>query len=345
MKMETISMNMRKRLILAHQHITKKTNPLDVCRDVCGIQAQFYHHALHSLTLRSCDKLPEDMKEEFVKTWTLRGTLHVITKEDRALFLSAMHRNYENRGHYFAQFFTPQEEAKLCSLILEEAKQGSVNRKAFANVMEEHGYPKDKINIACSGWGGLFSILSVEGKLVFEDITSRNFRACEKVAWIDGDKAREEIILRYFKAYGPSSIKDASYFLHWSQKEIMKVVEAHQLACYECEGLKVYDANGIDDVKRIPTVVFLGGFDPLMLGYEKHQNPFLPQRYMRSIFNMQGIVFAAILYKGEVCGKWKKDKKTMQIELFYDMDMNERVKIERAAFKYWKKQIERVVWL
>lgn len=341
--MENITVQQRKRMILMNQHITEKTKPEEVCHDLCGIQAQFYNHALHSLRIRSCEPL-KDLDITFYKTWALRGTLHLITREDHALFLSAMQPHYKDHGHYYTQFFTEKERQELCSLILEEARAGRGNRRAFADVMAQRGYPKEKIETACSGWGGLYSLLSVEGKLVFKDITSRDFVCCKEVQQVEASQAREEIILRYFQAYGPADIRDAAYFLHWSQKEIRTVIEKHELHCYKCSDRILYGGREIEDEKRLPSVVFLGGFDPLMLGYEKHQNPFLPKEYLRKIFNLQGIVFAGILLKGEICGKWKKDKKRVVCELFRELNTKECSLIEKEANRLWKGQVTELIW-
>ena len=53
-----------------------------VLRGLCGLQAQFYGNCLHALRLR-CGKAPDEdiLRTSAVKTWTLRGTLHLIALE------------------------------------------------------------------------------------------------------------------------------------------------------------------------------------------------------------------------------------------------------------------------
>ena len=64
---------------------------------------------------------------------------------------------------------------------------------------------------------------------------------------------------------------------------------------------------------RSPDCLFLAGFDPLMLGYEKKQNIFLPQTYLRGIFSLSGIVMPPVLLHGAVTGRWKRSGKRLQI--------------------------------
>ena len=62
---------------------TPAEDELTVLRDLCGLQAQFYGNCLHALRLR-CGKAPDEdiLRTSAVKTWTLRGTLHLIAQSD-----------------------------------------------------------------------------------------------------------------------------------------------------------------------------------------------------------------------------------------------------------------------
>ncbi len=47
------------------------------------------------------------------------------------------------------------------------------------------------------------------------------------------------------------------------------------------------------DWPEIPDCLFLAGFDPLLMGYEKKESPFLPPEYLRKVFSLAGIVMPA----------------------------------------------------
>ena len=70
---------------LAGQHLTAPTDALTAAGDLCGIQSQFYPQALHALRLRGGTGETEGL----VKSWTLRGTLHLFPERDLPLFLHA----------------------------------------------------------------------------------------------------------------------------------------------------------------------------------------------------------------------------------------------------------------
>ena len=73
---------------------------LTVLQSLCGLQAQFYGNCLHALRLR-CVKAPDEdiLRTSAVKTWTLRGTLHLIAQSDLPLFRTQARagRNYPER--------------------------------------------------------------------------------------------------------------------------------------------------------------------------------------------------------------------------------------------------------
>lgn len=65
---------------------TPAADELAVLRGLCGLQAQFYGNCLHALRLR-CGKAPDEdiLRTSTVKTWALRGTLHLIAQNDLPL--------------------------------------------------------------------------------------------------------------------------------------------------------------------------------------------------------------------------------------------------------------------
>ena len=102
-------------LRLKRQHLICQTTSNTVVRDLCGLQAQYLSHALHALSVRTQKLHTDDM----VKTWTLRGTMHLITEEDLPLFL------YEGRSHFLRpmdtmdtdEFVTAKRKAYFASRL------------------------------------------------------------------------------------------------------------------------------------------------------------------------------------------------------------------------------------
>ena len=86
-----------------------------------------------------------------------------------------------------------------------------------------------------------------------------------------------------------------------------------------CDGIPYYwMEEGQTPATAMPACIFLAGFDALMLGYEKKESLFLPQPYLRGIFNLAGIVMPAVLADGRVVGRWKYKNRKCTVTLFED---------------------------
>ena len=129
-----------------------------VLRGLCGLQAQFYGNCLHALRLR-CGKAPDEdiLRTSTVKTWTLRGTLHLIAQSDLPLFL------YNGRSHFLRPCDTMENDdhlsaarkRELAAIILDAAQKGCGGREELRLLCREHGMTADEEQSAFDPWGGL----------------------------------------------------------------------------------------------------------------------------------------------------------------------------------------------
>ena len=80
----------------------------------------------------------------------------------------------------------------------------------------------------------------------------------------------------------------------------------------------------------------------LMLGYEKKQNIFLPQEYLRGIFSLSGIVMPPFLLRGTVAGRWKRSGKRLLVTQFRPFSLEERDFAAQAAAQLWGETVQPV---
>ena len=141
---------------------------LTVLRSLCGLQAQFYGNCLHALRLR-CGKAPDEdiLRTSAVKTWTLRGTLHLIALDDLPLFL------YDGRSHFLRPCDTMSDDGRLsaarkrelAAIILDAAQKGCGGREELRLLCRGHGMTDDEEQSAFDPWGGLLRALCESGTL------------------------------------------------------------------------------------------------------------------------------------------------------------------------------------
>ena len=66
-----------KQLRLFNQFLTHPDKRLTVVQALNGLQAQYLSNALHAMRLRSVDFDADHAANGLVKSWTLRGTMHM----------------------------------------------------------------------------------------------------------------------------------------------------------------------------------------------------------------------------------------------------------------------------
>lgn len=87
---------------LSRHHLDRrvpKGRLLDVVRDVCGIHAQVPSMAELQVWARVDGVSPDDVRDalweerSLVRTWCMRGTLHLLTAQDLPLFVAALRQH------------------------------------------------------------------------------------------------------------------------------------------------------------------------------------------------------------------------------------------------------------
>ena len=149
---------------------------------------------------------------------------------------------------------------------------------------------------------------------------------------MEEEPAHLEMARRYFTHFGPATIKDAAYFFGTTQAKVKAWLNSLPISEISCDGKSYfYIDNGLP-AGYIPECVFLGGFDQLMLGYEKKESLFLSTEHIRDIFTLGGIVRPAILINGTVAGWWNRKNSRLSVTLFENQNPG---LITEAASKLW----------
>lgn len=296
----------RRARILYSQHLTAPVQPLAVCRDLNGVQAQFLSAALHALAIRS--SAPAE-PGRLVKSWTIRGTVHLFDPDDLPLFL------HRGRDHFLRpidrmegdEFIALERKRYFAGVILEALEEGPKLREELRTVCFAKGMTQREAESVFNSWGGLLRHLAETGRIVHTVSQEKGFRLCPPFEPMEEGPARLELARRYFTHYGPATVRDAAYFFGRPQREIKPLMDRLPLSRAQVEGQDCFWlGQGEGDWPEIPGCLFLAGFDQLMLGYRKQDGLFLPPERLRDIFSLSGIVMAPILLHGRVAGRWRR---------------------------------------
>ena len=353
---------------LTNQYLIQKADKLTVLRDLCGVQAQFFSNAVHSLRIRCRDFDEDTVGVDTVKNWTLRGTVHVFAKDDLPLFLhcrnGADYRSEIWPGYCVREtngtqstwvgppdddtkrwMLTPDRQAFLARTVLDAVAATPKTRDELKELCFKAGMTATEAEVFFHPWGGGIRDLCKRGFM--NHIVSEK-KAYAPAPWfspIPEDLARLTIARRYFTHIAPASIRDAAHFLGTTQTEVKAWMDELPLTSTTAEGKTYYwieNGKTYTD-KTIPPCILLAGFDQLMLGYHSEQNPFLPTEHRRAIFNTAGIVNPAILLHGRVVGKWQKKKSRLTFSLFESVSEADRALVTDEAQRLWQ-DIHTVEW-
>ena len=335
------------------QYLTTPTDCHTAASGLCGLQAQFLRNAVHALRIRTDGLSVEGM----VKTWTLRGTVHLIPEADLPLYIrscgapedvcvSGWYGWTAGRGHANP----PERERALARLMTDAIATGTDTREALREHLRAQGMTEQEEGRVFDPWGGMIRELAETGVIGFRvDMTddahpdeTKRYRLLSPFTPMSEEAARLELARRYLSHYGPVTLRDAAYFFHWTQAEAKALFVQLGAEPVVCEGRTYWQIPEGIPSGDLPPVILLAGFDPLMLGYRKEDNPFLPPEHLRGIFNLAGIVNPAILLRGRVVGKWKESKGKVELTAFEDIAAADRSLIEAGAARLYT--VKKMIW-
>ena len=143
------------------QYLLAPDSRLHVVRAMDGFQAQFLSNAMHAMRLRSADPDAGYAADGLVKSWTLRGTMHLFAEADLPLFLHDGCR-YHSRDWTVPSFWnqrpdwalTPQRQAYFSDLIVDTLTQGPMTREALKVRCRAAGMTEAEEASMFHPWGG-----------------------------------------------------------------------------------------------------------------------------------------------------------------------------------------------
>ena len=324
---------------MAGQYLSAPADMRTAARGLCGVQAQYLSNALHALAIRSTDFSESAAREQLVKSWTLRGTAHVFDPDDLPLFLTCgenCRRNVWDAPSFWNQregwALTPDRQAELTEVIVRALDSGPHTREALKLLCRAHGMTEAEEAAMFDPWGGGLREAFERGFAVYAVCGEKTLLPCPRFAPMAQDAAAVELARRYFTHYGPATIHDAMYFFRAPAREVRRWLEQLPVQAAECGGRTYFYMN----MPEAPAgsaldCVFLAGFDPFLLGYEKKESLILPPEHLRRVFSLAGIVFPTVLLHGRICAVWKRKGCSLTVTPFEALSNCQISEIRRAA--------------
>lgn len=323
----------------------------EVVRRLCGVQAQVASSADLAIRLRRESSRPGEVTRaladgRLIKTWAMRGTLHLLTPEDGGAFLSliASGRSWE-RPSWQKWFGVDSKQIEALRETVREALDGKVLTReelvAAITGRRGMGHLGDALR---SGWGTLFKPLTWQGDMCFGPSRGARvtFMRPEQASsrWTglpDPEEAAPVAIAAYLGAYGPATFEAFGMWLAggWFGKRQLRAwfdALGDQLAEVEVDGDRAFvmarDVDELASVKPTRTVRLLGGFDQYVLGPGTGDGHVTPPARRREVSRQSGWISPVVVAGGVVRGTWELDGGLARIGWFREVGRPPRKTLE-----------------
>lgn len=310
------------------QYLSSKANPGDLASMVgmlSGVNAQSTPAMMLSLRARIKGLELADIKKEMgekrnlVRTWTMRGTLHLIDTHDLGWIVSLLGPTIIKKGSGRRLELGLDNETIARGMdeiraILDES--GPQTRDELIKILIDRGIEIDGTSqapyhlLAYAGLNGIICIGpdSPDGKQTY-DLVTRWARAKKSSMF---SEPLPELAYRYLKGYAPASPEDFSSWSGLSLSDARKgwdqVMEQELLNEINVEGNTLWCLKSQCMPDKEPgfeneVVNLLPAFDTYILGYSDREYV-VPAKYRNEIYH-GGQTVPVVLVNGSAVGAWR----------------------------------------
>jgi hypothetical protein len=293
----------------------------EAVRWLTALQAQDHNGVLASVALRIVSGTRQVVEAalnagEIVKSWPMRGTLHLVVAEDLPWMLHLA------APRVVAGAAARRAQLGLDTPILEHARELAVNALAGGHQLgrDELLAVWDEGGLVTAGQRGYHMLwhLAQTGTLCFGPVRDGQQLIVLVDEWIphpqrpEREEALGELASRYFRSHGPATVKD---FTRWTNLIAADVraglaLAVPRLARVNVDGVEYFmdprTPDLLDACRRHARGVFLlPGFDEFILGYQDRR-AVLPAEFAdRIVPGGNGVFRPTVVSDGQVVGTWK----------------------------------------
>lgn len=323
---------------------------VDVASRLGGVHAQVLTSAVLGLWARTQgltrDHVDTALWEHrtLVKSWTMRGTLHVMPAAELGTWVAALAMYRDGYSHYKMGDEQSTDIAELTGQalhgqLLTRAELGSrVAELAGSVELREH---------FSGGWGNQLKPAAFRGLLCFAPGVGPRVRFTNPHTWlpngvavVDPEAARHDVTRRYFHAYGPARASDFSAWWGVTQGTARTMIDdlGDEIRTVLVDGeprlMLADDVPDLLDIEPRNVAHLLPGFDQWVVSASR--NPLvIDTDKRRAVFNQQGWIAPIVTVNGKVAGTWTSRtsaaRLVVEVSAFRPLPRWARTHVERHA--------------
>jgi len=256
-------------------------------------------------------------RREIGKALVMRGTLHLVSRADYAIFASALTRGGASPIRADSIGFADAITNDLRRFFGERPRSRA---EVFDWLGSEYG--RQDVSTQALSWYAIrvrAHVIHAPASAMWRSPPSPTFEALPDVVLPDPAGARVELVRRYLSAFGPATRADVA---NWTGIRVMDIAPALE-ALEPLRRFRNEAGRELLDVPRAPLpaadtpapVRFLPKWDSVLLGHEDRTRV-IPAEYRGTMIGANGDVPQAILVDGSVAGTWAVAKGRVSVHPF-----------------------------
>jgi hypothetical protein len=332
-------------------------NHIRAVEQVLGVQAQVASAAELAIGARVDELQRADVQRALwqdrtlVKTWAMRGTIHLFAAADLPLVVAARCADGGRyRLHDFLQLgFTEAQYDAFLQAVPDVLGAEPMTREELASgVAARMQAPAVRQALLESSWGTLWKPAMFRGELCFGPSAGRTNTFVNPRTWLgewqewDPQEAQREVTRRYLRTYGPATPRDFGFWWDGGGKTFgqkMFAALSDEVTTVDVEGWQATALRSTLDAMAQgtpePSVRLLPMFDVYVLAQSRNVEPLLAPEHKGKVFRPAAWVSAVVLVDGKIAGVWeyetRKDQTRVQVRLFTPPGPQVRRGIEAEA--------------
>ena len=302
--------------------------------DICGLHAQVMSSAEMAAGVRAdgldrtavADGLWSD--RTLVKTWAMRGTLHLLTAEHYPLYVAALsNRRFDLDGPWLKYHgLVAPDVAALVDAVSEALDGRQLTREELAGeVVRLLGDSKWE-HLLASGWGAVLKPVAFQGRLCFGPSDGNRVSFVRPDQWLgpferlDPAASLVEVARRFLGAYGPATVDELARWWGVQPKAVRPALRVeHGFTPVTVDGGK--PAWAVPEAPAgaggAPVVRLLPLFDPYTVAVRRNGQRPLSGPEKDLVYRKAGWISPVLLVDGELAGVWEhsEDKGRLRVDV------------------------------
>jgi hypothetical protein len=312
---------------------------VEAVRDTCGIQAQLQSAAEIGIGIRVDGVNATDVQTELweartlVRTWTLRGTLHLHPADELGLWTAAARAVASGSSAYDLE---PERVTQLLAAFAAALDGRTLLREELADEVARRVGAWAREPIA-SGWAFLIDYAAEAGILCHGPPRGNKVTFVRADQWLgdvpqwEEEQALLEATRRFLRTYGPATHKELVYLRVKNGRAVLDAL-GDELMEVDVDGGRAWLlADDADDVELEPSVRLLPQYDCYVLGFREREHLlwgdarelFWDTRWKKSGRYETPVGFCNVLVNGAIAGKWERRRRGRRLEI--DIETAERL--------------------